>query len=222
MPRDQLDDWIDKALEADPLPMEIDEPTIERGPPLTDAELIVARDGLSKWHTPSEFISVTEDLCSRYGSEAWFSRPQLKFLHDAYVLAEFVRLTKVESVRLAPKSEQWPDGYVKIDGKVHNIEATSHHGGRKLGDEYGKNADHVPKFIDGAQTRADLIPKSLDEAIGGKAKKNYSSKCWLVVYLNISGWGLDEREIKKAIFATKERYSQKFEAISVLWNAKSF
>jgi hypothetical protein len=38
--------------------------------------------------------------------------------------------------RLTSPSEQWPDGYVKVSGKTHNIEVTSTHGGRKLGEEY--------------------------------------------------------------------------------------
>jgi hypothetical protein len=56
--------------------------------------------------------------------EDWFNRPHLKFLHGAYVLAEFVGLIPVERVRLASASEQWPDGYVKLSGKTHNIEVT--------------------------------------------------------------------------------------------------
>lgn len=222
MQRKDLDDFVDRALEADPLPMEVDEPPIPRGPPLSDKELLAARARLSKYQPSTDFISATQDLCKRYKSSEFFSRPQLKFLHDAYVLAEFIRLTKVEHVRLADRSEQWPDGYIRLNNKVHYIEATSHHGGRKLGDEYGKDANLAPKLIEGAQTRADLIPKSLDEAIRGKTDKNYGSKCWLVVYLNISGFGLDRRRIKKLILVTKEKYIQKFEAISVLWNGNSF
>jgi hypothetical protein len=222
MKHDELDDWIHRALVADPLPMEVDESPIERGPPFSDAELIAARDSLSKWQTPASFIAATESFCKRFRSEEWFKRPQVKFLHDAYVLAEFARFTKVEGVCLAHRSDQWPDGFVRLGNNVHNIEATSHHGGRKLSDEYGNKADRNPRFIDSAQTRSDLIPRSLEEAISGKIEKNYGSKCWLVVYLNISGFGLDQPEIKKVIVATKERHLQKFEAIAVLWNGNCY
>jgi hypothetical protein len=105
MSRDSLDEWIDKALEADPLPMvDVDEP--EHGPPLTDSELRCAQDHLSKWQAPPDFINATKALCERCLSKDWFRSPRLKFLHDAYVLADFVRLREVESVRLAGPSER--------------------------------------------------------------------------------------------------------------------
>jgi len=44
----------------------------------------------------------------------------------------------------------------------------------------------------------------------------------LVVYLNISGFGLDQREIKKVIVAAKERYLNRFDMISILWNGNLF
>jgi hypothetical protein len=100
MSRDSLDEWIDKALEADPLPMvEVDVP--EHGPPLTDSELRCAQDHLSKWQAPPDFINATKALCERCLSKDWFRSPRLKFLHNAYVLADFVRLQH------ARRAEAW-------------------------------------------------------------------------------------------------------------------
>ena len=153
-------------------------------------------------------------------SEDWFNRPYLKFPHDAYVLAEFVKLTPVESVRLAGASERWPDGYVKIAGKIQNLEITSTHGGRKLGDEYQGvkrvQMDPVENWI----ARAESIPHYLREAIDGKRKKNYGSSCWLVVYLNINELGIRQAGVESAIEAVKAEFAASFEAISVLWKAK--
>src|SRR6266446_73136 len=98
--RDALDDWIDDACEA-------------------------ALIALAVWQAPRDFIAATKALSDRCNSEDWFNRPHLKFLHDAYVLAQFVGLMPVERVRLASASEQWPDGYVKLSGKTHNVEVTS-------------------------------------------------------------------------------------------------
>jgi hypothetical protein len=181
--RDALDDWIDEACEADPLPPYVEEIEPERGPPLTRDECDAAGIALAAWQAPRDFIAATKALSDRCNSEDWFNRPHLKFLHDAYVLAEFVGLMSVERVRLATSSEQWPDGHVKLSGKTHNIEVTSTHGGRRLGKEYrgveAPTLDPVNNWI----ARAESIPHYLDEAIGTKSRKKYGSACWLVVYL---------------------------------------
>jgi hypothetical protein len=223
MADDTIDEWIKKALGADPLPMEIDEPEPPLGGVPTDGELQAGQEKLTIWQPPKQFRDTTEGLCSRCRSSEYFNRPQLKFLHDAYVLAEFIRLQPVESVRLASRSDQWPDGFVKLQGRVRNIEVTSAHGGRKLGREYrGVSAptlDPVSNWI----ARADSIPKYLDEAIGSKSRKKYSSPCWLVVYLNIN-WpyanDIRQRETTQVIAETKARYAGSFEAISILWNGQ--
>jgi len=67
----------------------------------------------------------------------------------------------VEGVHLASSSEQWPDGYVKLLGKTHNIEVTSTHGGRRLGKGYRElkapTLDPVRNWI----ARAESIPHYL-------------------------------------------------------------
>jgi hypothetical protein len=138
-------------------------------------------------------------------------------LHDAYVLAEFVGLMPVERVCLASSSEQWPDGYVKLSGKTHNIEVTSTHGGRRLGKEYREvkapTLDPVSNWI----ARAESIPRYLDKAIDAKSRKRYGSACWLVVYLNINEYDIRQKETELVIRTIKARYAASFEAISVLW-----
>jgi hypothetical protein len=221
---DEWEEWIDKALEADPLDLdldEIDEP-LASTPPLSARDIAEARLSLARWHNPAEFKVETDALCARCKSRDWFNNPHLKFLHDAFVLARFAHRKSVDSVRLAESSEQWPDGYVRLDGKQHSIEVTSTHGGRALGKEYrdvkGPAMDPVENWI----ARADSIPKYLDEAINAKSKKRYSSPCWLVVYLNIGEWGIRQKETEIVISETKERYAPAFEAISVLWKGRIY
>jgi hypothetical protein len=217
------DEWIDKVLAGDPLLIEEeeDEPI---GPPLSDRELDDGQRLLIEWQPPQNFSDTTSALCSRCKSAAYFNQPQLKYLRDAYVLAKFVRLQNAESVCLAAPSDQWPDGFMKFHGQIHNIEVTSTHGGRKLGEEYRNvtgstlSMDPVENWIE----RADSIPKYLDEAIGRKAKKKYASPCWLVVYLNISEYNIRQKETEKAIAETKDRYASSFFAISVLWKGKIY
>lgn len=217
------DEWIDKVLAGDPLLIEEEEEE-PIGPPLSDSELDAGQRLLIKWQSPQNFSDTTNALCSRCKSAAYFNQPQLKYLHDAYVLAKFARLQKAESVRLAAPSDQWPDGFMKFDGQIHNIEVTSTHGGRKLGEEYRNvtgstlSMDPVENWVE----RANSIPKYLDEAIGHKANKKYASPCWLVVYLNISEYGIRQKETEKTIAETKDRYASAFFAISVLWKGKLY
>jgi hypothetical protein len=123
---------------------------------------------------------------------------------------------------LASSSEQWPDGYVKVSGKTHNIEETSTHGSRRLGKEYRELK--VPTFdpVSNWVARAESIPHCLDEAIGAKSRKKYGSACWLVVYLNINEYDIRQKETELVIRTVKARYASSFEEISVLWNQKIY
>src|ERR1700730_3748770 len=91
-PLDSLDGWIEQAWESDPLPAYVEELDPRRGPPLTKSELRAAQVHLAMWHTPTDFVKATKALCSRCGSEDWFDRPHLKFLHDAYCSCGIRRL----------------------------------------------------------------------------------------------------------------------------------
>jgi hypothetical protein len=227
MPRDDFDDWIDKACAADPLSDDVgdDAWTVgPRGPPLTSEEIDAAGIRLAKWQSAEVFSADVMALCNRCLSSDYFRQPRLNFLQDAFVLAEFAVKRRVDHVRLAAPKEQWPDGYVKIQGNDFNIEVTSTHGGRRLCDEYRKveNAQPVADPVEDWIARADLIPKFLDEAISRKAGKNYGSPCWLVVYLNISEWGIRQEQIEQVIAGTISRYRDRFENVTVLWKGKLY
>jgi len=169
-----------------------------------------------------EFKSKTEELSARCISKDWFNNPHLKFLHEAFVLACFAYEQDANAVRLADRLEQWPDGFVQLRGEIHNIEVTSTHGGRKLGQEYrnfsGLKMDPVEDWV----ARAESIPKYLHEAIRKKTEKHYSDPCWLVVYLNISEYGIRQKETEGVIAQTKALYTSEFKAISVLWKGQLY
>lgn len=223
MSSDSVDDWIDELPEAGPLPVDMDDDEDKPvGPTLTSEEIDAARIRLAQWQPVEAFSEDVKALCNRCLSPDYFLQPQLKFLHDAYVLAEFARKRSVDEVCLAPRNEVWPDGYVKIQSRISNIEVTSTHGDRKLGEEYrhvkGWQFDPVENWV----ARADSIPKYLDEVIRNKVGKNYGSPCWLVVYLNISEYGIRQIETEQVITATKARYAAAFIDISVLWKGKLY
>jgi hypothetical protein len=208
--------------QANPVDLEMDEIQELSGSPLGTGEIEAARISLAQWQSPDSFKTAVDGLCARCASKEWFNTPQLKFLHDAFVLARFARHQRVDEVRLAETSERWPDGFVRIAGKIHNIEVTSTHGGRRLGEEYrevkGPTMDPVEDWV----TRAASIPRYLHEALGAKKSKHYSAPCWLVVYLNISEYGIRQQETEATIAQVKACYGSSFEAISVLWKARVY
>ena len=220
---DEFDEWIDRVCEADPLPDDVgdDDDSIVRGPPLTSEEIDFAKDRLAKWQSARSFNDDVLGLCHRCKSSDYFLQPRLKFLHDAFVLAEFAIKRGVDQVRLAARNENWPDGRVKIQTRTFNIEVTSTHGGRKLGEEYRRMSgaeivvEHDP--VEDWVTRAESIPRYLDGAIRDKVERKYSSPCWLVVYLNISERDIRHEHVKQVIAGTIFRYRDQFENISVLW-----
>jgi hypothetical protein len=222
MSRDPLDDWIDEAIEADPVELDIDEFDEPSGSPLSPEEIEAARVSLAQWQSPDVFKTAVDALCARCVSKDWFNRPQLKFLHDAFVLARFARHQHVDEVRLTELSAQWPDGLVRVAGKTHNIEVTSTHGGRKLGEEYrevkGPTMDPVENWV----ARGESIPKFLDETVSAKSRKHYGAPCWLVIYLNISEYGIRQKETEVTIAEIKARYADSFEGISVLWKGSLY
>src|SRR5688572_7764766 len=105
MPRDPMDEWIDKAVEADLRALDVDDLDddldLPSEPPLTSSEVEAARLALAQWAAPQAFKGVVGEFCARCISRDWFNRPQLKFLHDAFVLARFALRRKVDQVRLA-------------------------------------------------------------------------------------------------------------------------
>jgi len=217
MARDPIERWIDQAIVSDPIELDLDEFDEPSGPPPSSEEIEAARERLALWQSPTAFKADVDALCARCPSKEWFNRPQLKFLHDAFVLARFALYQRADEVRLAKPAEQWPDGFVRIAGKTHNVEVTSTHGGRRLGQEYrevkGPTVDPVEDWF----ARGNSIPKFLDEAVSTKSNRRYSAPCWLVVYLNISEYGILQEQTKAAIAQVKTRYASSFEAISVLW-----
>jgi hypothetical protein len=219
---DPINDWIEKAVEADPVELNIDEFTEASGPPLSPEEIEAARVSLTRWEDPGAFKGEVDALCALCVSRDWFNLNQLKFLHDAFVLARFALLSRVDEVQLAEAPAQWPDGFVRIAGKTHNVEVTSTHGGRRLGEEYRNVSGPTLDPVEDWAARADTIPNFLDEAISKKSKKTYSAPCWLVVYLNISEYGIRQKETEATIAQVKARYASSFEAISVLWKGRPY
>jgi hypothetical protein len=221
------DEWIDKVCEADPLPDDFDledDESIPTGLTLTPKEIGAACAELGRWQTVEMFSRTERPLRLRNADPDFFVQPQLKFLHDAYVLAKFAARIGADQVRLADRRDQWPDGFVRVNKRTIKVEVTSTHGGRKLGEEYREPRGMRFDPVEDWHARADSIPDYLDTAIRDKVSRYGSrySDCWLVVYLNIDEWGVRQREIEQVITETMIRYSDHFREIAVLWKGKLY
>ena len=62
----------------------------------------------------------------------------------------------------------------------------------------------------------------MEKAIGDKVKKRYGSPCALVVYLNISEYGIRQAETEQAIANAKDKYGSEFQHLWILWKGTVF
>jgi hypothetical protein len=183
--------------------------------------LPAGRIAIERWQTPAEFIAKVEELAEPVKSDKLFNQAAVGFLLDAMVLAEFVKFRPPEQVRLVDQKEQWPDGQTGTPENPIDIEVTEVlEDGRKRGDEYREGVEAKTETADDWRKRALAIPGRLEEAIQRKIRKGYARKCVLVIYLNMSNYGVLQKETEAAIAEVKARYAKDFLEICVLWQEK--
>jgi hypothetical protein len=192
---------------------------------LTARELEEAREALSHWQSPDEFVTTVEALDKRVLSSELFNMPQLQFICDASVLGSFVRLRQPTSVRLVAPPEEWPDGQVRLsNGELVNVEITEADiEGRRRGEEYKVGA---PIRADGSvynwARNAAAVPDALERAIKRKIGRNYKPAPALLVYLNLNEYGIWQAETEASLKAVKERYRASFGDLFILWKEKLY
>ncbi len=224
---DDIESWISAACDDGFDPAShgwIDDDNKLSGPPLQDSELREAHNDLTAWRPPADFQGAVRTLHRRTTSRVLFNKPRQKFLLDAWTLAEFaVRLSTVDQVKLTSPRDRWPDGYVRSQGAVKNVEVTiALMPGRKMGEEYklatGIEFDPVEDWL----ARADAIPEALENAISRKIAKCYGSSAWLVVYLNLNDYGIRQQQTELVIAQLKRRHAHAFDGLFVLWKDRIY
>jgi hypothetical protein len=192
-------------------------------PELDMEKLTAGRAALERWQTPAEFRAKVEELAEPIKSEPLFNRTKVRFLMDAMALAEFVKLRPTQQVHLVEEKEQWPDGQMGTPQSPLDIEITEVlEEGRKRGEEYRKDGLPQDGTAEDWYRRALAIPEQLEKAIERKVRKSYPEKCTLLVYLNMSTYGILRKETEAAIAAIKAKYANDFREICVLWQEKLF
>jgi hypothetical protein len=184
-------------------------------------DLAAGRSVLERWQTPGEFRAKVEELAESIKSDKLFNRSEMGFLLDAMVLAEFVKFRPTESVRLVEQKEQWPDGQTGTAQKPIDIEITEVlEEGRRRGEQYRNQQQPLDGTADEWRKRALAIPAQLEKAIQRKSRKGYARKPVLLIYLNMSNYGLLQKETEAAIAEIKTKYASDFDEICILWQEK--
>ena len=190
--------------------------------PLSDDELRVEREKLETWCAPQEFHGKVDALAAKFSLEERFNSPQLAFLRDAILLAEFsLKLGGAKSVRLATLFDQFPDGFVTTrDNKTLKVEVTeADHEDRRRGDEY-KDGGKAKERLTADSEAVNVISKELDRVIQKKARKRYKPKPTLVVYLNLDKQEIKEGDVVSTLDNARRQNAASFENIFLLWRGK--
>jgi hypothetical protein len=120
MDADAIEKWLDdpaKWLDTDNSTwIEFDEE--EAVARLSADQLKEASENLTLWRYSADFRRLVHELCKRCRSSEFFNNPRCGFLREAFVLAEFAHHKRADKVRLVSSSDRWPDGQVKIGGKI--------------------------------------------------------------------------------------------------------
>jgi hypothetical protein len=189
---------------------------------LSDDELRIERERLEVWCTPQDFHDKVDVLAAKFSLEDRFNSPRLAFIRDAILLVEFsLNLSGATSVRLAAESEQYPDGYVTVQGtKTLKVEVTeADHEDRRRGNEYKDGGKAKERPTDDSEG-VNVIEKELERVIQKKARKLYKPKPTLVVWLNLDKENIEENDVVAILEKARIKYAASFENIFILWREK--
>ena len=177
---------------------------------------------LAEWRTPDELANVVDDTMDRLGSDDLFNQGGLAFLRDARIAAEFSKIRQAHQVRLV--ADDWPDFEIKIEGHIEAFEAVeADDPDRRRGDEYRTQTalvedDPVEDWIE----RASNAPAWIEAACRKKANKRYGARANLVVFLNLSEYGIRQKEIEGCFLAASESVKDHFDTVWVLWKTQVY
>ena len=191
-------------------------------PRLTREEIVELEGRLAEWQTPqsmSHLVSLTMD---RIGSVTFFNQAGLTFLRDAWIAAEFGQIRQAEQIRLV--ADDWPDFELKIDDQVESFESVeADDPNRRRGDEYHDSMgemEHDP--VEHWIVQADLAQTWLEIACQRKVNKRYGARANLVVYLNLSEYGIRQTEVESCFPSATAAVKDNFDAVWVLWKKQAY
>jgi hypothetical protein len=200
-------------------------------PKLSKLELAQHRAWLSEWRKPGEVAAYVTAVNDAMGSADFFRQGGVEFLRDAWLAAEFGQHRQSTAVRLVAERDLWPDFEARDGGEIERVECgEADIPARRRGDEYrvaaersenGKpNFEHDP--MEDWITRADQVPKALATVIASKVGKRYAGCVSLLIYLNISEFGIRRAEIGAAMATAVAPALPYFRRVWILWKAQLY
>lgn len=189
---------------------------------LSREEIKELKKRLAEWQKPQNMAAIIDDVMESLGSSTLFNQGGLAFLRDAWIASEFGGLRQAEWVRLV--DDAWPDFELRIDGKKEAYEATEvDDPTRRRGDEYRDNLGEivdgpVEDWIAAAEQAANWIAAACQK----KADKRYVGRANLVVYLNLSEYGIRQKEVEACFPSATQVVKDDFEAVWVLWKKRTY
>ena len=156
------------------------------------------------------------------GSKNLFNQAGLTFLTDACTAAMFGLARGASEVRLL--DDTWPDFEMRVNGCVEAFEAVeADDPERRRGVEYQQSTGEVEDDpVEDWITRADQAPAWLRAACLKKAGKRYGGRASLVIYLNVSEYGIRQAEIEASFPSATEVAKDAFDSVWVLWKDKAY
>ncbi len=126
------------------------------------------------------------------------------------------------TIRIVP--DNWPDFELLVGGRVEAFEAVeADDPERRRGVEYREcigevEDDPVEDWI----ARAEQAPAWLEAACRKKAGKRYSGRANLIIYLNLSEYGIRQAEVEACFPSATEAVKDAFEAAWVPWKKRAY
>jgi hypothetical protein len=186
---------------------------------LSKAEIVDLQRQLAQWQDPQSMA----ELAKPVSSIIFFNQSGLAFLRDAYIASEFAVARKASRVRLT--NDIWPDFELSIGADVEAFEAVeADDPNRRRGLEYSEEAigrvEHDP--VENWIARAEAAPRWIAAACAKKAAKNYVGRANLVIYLNMSEYGIRHKEVKASFASATASVRGRFDTIWILWQGQAY
>lgn len=186
---------------------------------LTKKEINDLQQRLASWQPPEAMATLAKSV----SSITLFNQGGLAFLRDAWIAAEFASARKAERVRLV--EDNWPDFELRFGGSIERFEAVeADDPERRRGLEYTEGKigkvehDPVEKWI----ARAEAAPRWLSVACARKVAKNYGSRASLVIYLNVSEYGIRFKEVQASFPGATASVKDRFDSVWILWQSNAY
>lgn len=191
-------------------------------PRLDREEIAELKQQLAEWQTPESMSLLLDEIMNQIGSVDLFNQGGLAFLRDAWTAAEFGKIRRAEFVRLV--ADIWPDFELKLGDQIERFEAVeADDPERRRGDEYRRSIGEIEDDpVEDWVARAEQAPAWLEAACRIKANKRYGADAELVIYLNLSEYGIRQNEVESLFPTATSVVKDSFHAVWVLWKKRAY